>query len=233
MAEDANQGTGAEVAAPSAAAQEPQPQPHRGRTSEELERDLRDAVRESAERKRMLREREEELQRSRDRIIELEKQELERKGEWQTLAQKEREEAQRRVEDAQRKIEEGNRRMVMVTLRARARESGILDPEFVKLMDNSMVRVEGDEVVGVDEAIEQCRKARPHWFKSAEAPAPGGQAVVTSAATTTSAGRVPPSATSPNAGATKHVREMSQSEYEQAKAEALRQSRAIYNGQKA
>lgn len=82
-------------------------------------------------------------------------------------------------ERAKQAEERATRALVRATASSVASKAGAIDVDAVMaLMSSDEVSVEGDKVVGVDEAIEALRKSKPHLFgkpKPAPGSADGGQ----------------------------------------------------------
>ena len=54
--------------------------------------------------------------------------------------------------------------MIETELKARLALEGIHDLDYHVLADRSGIRIENDEVVGVDEAVKKLKEAKPHIF---------------------------------------------------------------------
>ncbi len=121
------------------------------------------------------------------KIAELEKadearkrKDLEEEKRYREIAEgevKKREESEAKSADAIKKAE---RRYIVAELKAQAVSLGIIDPDDVKSIDISDLRVDDDGVVvGGKDAIESLKTKKPHWFKTekTEPEKPVGQKV--------------------------------------------------------
>ena len=80
---------------------------------------------------------------------------------------------------------EADRRVIRAELKAHAIRAGIIDPDALKLLDISAVRLgDGGEVEGADELLEKFKEAKPHFFAAAPTPP--------TSSTTSSTARTPP-----------------------------------------
>lgn len=81
--------------------------------------------------------------------------------------------------DAQKQIDEANRRVEGILLTAEVKAlgaaMGLVDADVaLQLIDRSQVKVEGDKVSGVQEALEKLKEGKPYLFGAAAQPAPAG-----------------------------------------------------------
>lgn len=109
--------------------------------------------------------------------------ELAAEKKWQELAEKSKAEAAESTKSAEEKVAKAERAVILAEAKARAAREGIKDLDDVKHLDLSSAKIEGDEVVGLDEIIEQAKEKKPHWFgkeekkpdKSGAPPKSGGE----------------------------------------------------------
>lgn len=138
---------------------------------------------------------------------------LEQDGNYKALAEKAQEDAARARAEADAALSRAADVQVNSELRLALIRSGVVDPDVASLVDRSALRVEGGRVVGIDEAVNAFKTAKPHLF---------GTAPTLPASTATGGTQPTPSGGNPPP---KNVMSMSRQEYEEHKKKTIRDLR--------
>jgi hypothetical protein len=89
---------------------------------------------------------------------------LESEKKFKELADLEKKRADDTSKDAAEKVAKAERAAILAEAKAAAIKAGIKDIDDVKLLDLTGVKIEGDEVVGLDAVIAAALEKKPHWF---------------------------------------------------------------------
>lgn len=85
--------------------------------------------------------------------------ELAEKGKYKELAEKTKKDADEAVSAADRRIISSEIKLALLT-------AGVTDPDIHVMIDRSTLKLSGDSVSGLSEAIEKFKKEKPHFFKA-------------------------------------------------------------------
>lgn len=95
-----------------------------------------------------------------------EKKQLEDDGKFKELSEKSEKDKLAAIKEKDEAIEKANKRVIETEARLALVNAGAGDPDLVKLLDLSAVKVDGEKVTGLSEAIDAFKKSKPDFFKT-------------------------------------------------------------------